>query len=204
MRLSGLVVAAVLLISTSLSASHSGAGSGSSGGFSGSSSHANSGGYSTAGSSHTGSESSHSPVAAPSNGPSNSATASASSKPENRGFFSFFRHRKPAQPNQAELLIKPPLRCKKGQNCVPPCQAGLALNGFACVAQSTPYWWFNNCRVLANELAAQREQMRTGIDRGASLRYQMLLNQYQQCMIRSRLVPFASYAFNDLSLLDVP
>lgn len=41
-------------------------------------------------------------------------------------------------------------------------------------------------------------------DPGESLRYQMLLTQYEQCMERFGGARFASHAFNDTGLLDTP
>lgn len=38
---------------------------------------------------------------------------------------------------------------------------------------------------------------------GQSLRHQMLLQQYQQCLQRSRMQPFSAYALNDARALDI-
>jgi len=79
------------------------------------------------------------------------------------------------------------------------CRAGQSWNGFACGTQ----YWFNDCRALADQLAAQERQMRGQNDPGQSLRHQLLQNQYEQCLKRFSLLPFG-YAFNDARLLDVP
>jgi hypothetical protein len=53
-----------------------------------------------------------------------------------------------------------------------------------------------------DQLAAQKQQMR-GQDPGQSLRYQLLRNQYDECVRRFGLAPFSSaYAFNSPFRLD--
>jgi len=79
------------------------------------------------------------------------------------------------------------------------CRSGQSWNGFACGTQ----YWFNDCRALADQLAAQERQMRGQNDPGQSLRHQLLQNQYEQCLKRFSLLPFG-YAFNDARPLDVP
>lgn len=119
-------------------------------------------------------------------------------RPEKKGFFSFLHHKKPAP----ELATNPPFHCKKGQSCRlpirPACQTGRVWNSSSC-AQYDQYSWFDGCRALADQLAAERERMRLGGDSGASLRYQSMLNQYRQCMSRYGAEPFSSYLFSDAS-----
>ncbi len=129
-----------------------------------------------------------------------SVTEKADAQPEKKGFFSFLHHKKPA-PGLASLT-NPPSRCKKGQSCRirPACQTGRAWNSSSC-AQYDQYSWFDACRSLADRLAAERERMRLGGDPGASLRYQMMQNQYRQCMARYGAEPFSSYLFSDASFV---
>jgi len=74
------------------------------------------------------------------------------------------------------------------------CQPGQFGNGFACGTQ----FWFNDCRALADELAAQQRQMGGQVDAGQSLRYQLLKEQYDRCLERYRFYPFSA------ALLDTP
>jgi len=222
MRLSRLVVAAVLFVSATLLGQHtSGAGGSSSGGS------ASSGGshssYSVGSSS---SASSHNSSSSASHVASTGAAASRLSPsaklpstkenaaPEKKGFFSSLRHpfRKPVQ--RAEF--RRPVRCLKEPCAVCPpgkssngkgacvlasnvCPTGQFGNGFACGTQ----YWFNDCRALADQLAAERQQIRGRNDPGQSLRHRRLQEQYEDCLMRSRL-PFGAYAFNDARLLDTP
>jgi hypothetical protein len=55
---------------------------------------------------------------------------------------------------------------------------------------------------LAEQLAAQRELMRGQSDYGQSLRYRLLQEQYQQCLMRAH-APFNAYTYNAF-LLDTP
>jgi hypothetical protein len=242
MRLSGLVVAAVLFVSTTLIAHTSGAGG--SGGFASSggssSSSASHGGYSGGFSSSSSSSSSsvHSGGSASSHNSSNSvshvtstsagtshsspstklSSTKESAAPEKRGFFSSLRHpfRKPAPVKTAEFLRPPPCLkapcavCPPGQsrngngpcvftsNVCPPWQFG---NGFGCGTQTA---WFSNCRALADQLAEQQARMRGQNDPGESLRYQVLKNQYEQCIRRFGSGFFGSSDYNSALLLDTP
>jgi len=116
---------------------------------------------------------------------------------------------------QAELLSR--FHCRKGQNCwVCPggrsatgqcinqsqysCLNGQVWNGFSCGAQA----WFNSCRALEEELADQRLRMQGQADSAESLRYQSLLQQYEQCVRQFGLGRFGSYALADERLDDLP
>ena len=216
MRLSRLVVAAVLLVSATLLGQHtSGAGGSSSGGSSSGASHSSySGGSSSSASSHN-SSSSASHVASTGAAASRlSPSTKENAAPEKKGFFSSLRHpfRKPVR--RAEF--RRPVRCLKEPCAVCPpgkssngkgacvlasnvCPTGQFWNGFACGTQ----YWFNDCRALADQLAAERQQIRGRNDPGQSLRHRRLQEQYEDCLMRSRL-PFGAYAFNDARLLDTP
>jgi hypothetical protein len=79
------------------------------------------------------------------------------------------------------------------------CPSNQAWNGFACGTQG----WFNDCGYLAQQIAEQKRQMQSQNDYGQSLRYRMLQDQYQQCLMHSR-IGSGAYAFNSLFLLDTP
>ena len=209
-RVCGLPVAAILLVSATLLA-HSSGGVSSSGG----SSHGGSG-SSSSGSSHgvSGGGSGHSHGSGGFSSSRSASHASSGVKPARRGFFSFFRHKKPV----LEAKIRQTIGCRKGENCACAgggsrnaagmcvsgaqffCSGSEVWNGFACGRQA----WFNDCRSLANELRAEERLMQGQVDPGQSLRHQMLVNQYQHCLQRSRMQPFSAYAFNDARPLDVP
>ena len=123
-------------------------------------------------------------------------------KPEKRGFFSFLHHQKPAPALARAAWINPRFPCKKGQNCVlpPVCQTGFGWNSYSCGAFYDQYWWFNSCQALAYQLAAEQQLMAMAIDPGESVRYQMLMDQYQQCMSLYGADAFSSYLF--MSALD--
>ena len=241
MRLSGLAIAAILLISVSVPAQRGGGGTSSGAGHSGGSSGASSHGGSSVGSpgSPRGSVSSSSGYSSSGRSNSSSARSGRSSserssldrssseraerspkdpagtglnirpnllkspvsekleeKPEKKGVFSFLHHKKPEPPNT--FLFQ----CKKGQSCAIPvraaCSTGRVWNSSSC-AQYDQYAWFNACRTLADQLAMERERMRFGGAPGESFRYQMVLNQYRQCVSRFGAAPFAAYLFNDPS-----
>ncbi|MGB6633363.1 MAG: hypothetical protein WBE52_19130, partial [Terriglobales bacterium] len=61
----------------------------------------------------------------------------------------------------------------------------------------------DDCTMLAQELARQKQLMRSQNDYGQGLRYQWLMNRYQQCLMRSRSA-FGPYALNRALLLDTP
>ena len=121
-------------------------------------------------------------------------------QPEKKGLFSFLHHKKPA-PEPASFT-NPRLHCKTGQSCRGPvpvsCQTGRFWKTSSC-AQYDQYSWFGACRALADQLTTEQERMRLDNDPGESLRYQMLLNQYRQCMGRFGGTPFSSYLFSDAS-----
>lgn len=217
MRLSGLVVAANLLLSVTLIAQHSSGGgsshSGSSGGSPSSlSSHSSfSDGSGASVSNHnSGSSVSHvgrASAASPSSKVSSTKENASPGKKSSRSFFHPFRKTTPVQ----SAAFKHPAPCLKGRPCpvcpaagshfggacVPAnngCQAGQSWNGLTCGVA----YWSNDCNALAEQLAAQREQMQGQSDYGQSLRLRMLQQQYQQCLSR-----FGSYPFSAL-LLDTP
>jgi len=192
--------------------SHSG-GSSSSGSYSGaSSSHASSGGNS-GGTRDSGSVSSSGgrtdrgrtgPSAVRS---SNEHARFSNDRPEKKGFFSFFRHKKP-EPKSVAFI--PPIRCRRGQNCricggtrsgacivETSCAAGSVWNGISCGPQ---YAWWSDCSDLANQLAGMRRQMQGRNDPGQSLMYRVLLSQYESCMERFGTVSFSLYP----NLFDIP
>jgi hypothetical protein len=168
MRLSGLVIASILLASTPLLAQHSSGGGGASsgcshGGYSGGSVGSASSASSHASSSSASHASSTSMVShsAPSfkSPPSKDITPE---KQSSRSFFHPFRKAKPVQ--TAELKV--PSLCLKGQCAICPrgqarnrngacvaasnaCSAGQPWNGFSC-------GWSNNCNMLARDLEEQR------------------------------------------------
>ena len=219
MRLSGLVVAAILLASVTLLAQHSSGGS-----SSGGSSHSGSGysgGSSSSAASHVSSASSHNSSSSTAHVASTGAAAahpSPSSKmpstkenaaPEKKGsrsFFHPFRKPKPVQSAafkrpclKEPCMVCPPGGLRNGKGACGPlvvnaCQLGQSWNGFACGAQG----WFSDCRSLAEQLAAMRQQMVGQVDAGQSLRYRLLQTQYEQCLRRFGSYPFSAY------LLDTP
>jgi hypothetical protein len=76
------------------------------------------------------------------------------------------------------------------------CLTGQFWNGFACGMQ---YRFNDDCRALLEQLAEQQRQMRGQDDPGQSLRYQLLRQQYEQCLERSRF-----HGSSSASLLDTP
>ena len=201
--------------SSSSGSSHSS--SGASGSISGSSSsHASRGGESgvSLGAGHTSSAGGHSGstavrstngvkanVGVPPNSPSNM-------KPEKKNFASFLKHPfkkpKPVADNKRPPCRKepcpvcPPGSSRHGGACGPVFVsnvygAGQLWNGFTC-GQA----WLEDCRTLAHELAAERQQMHGQVDPFQSLRYQRLQEQYDRCMARFGRNPFNAY------LLDTP
>ena len=210
MRLSGLVVAAILFVSAALLAQHPSGASGSSTGGSHSSSSGGSSSSSSASSHNSRSSASHvagTGVAA-SHLPSSSKLPSAkvNAMPEKQGFRSFLRHPfKRPSPVQTAEFKRPPCRkepcavCPPGESrngngaCVVAsnvCSTGQFWNGLAC--GSTQYRFNDDCRALLDELAAQQRQMRGQNDPGQSLRYQSLRQQYEQCLERSRFHGYSS------------
>ena len=125
-------------------------------------------------------------------------------KPEKKGIFSFLHHKKPEPLPERSKSIAPRPHCRPGQPCFvrTGCQTKLAWYNSYCSGFYDQYYWFSACQSLAVQLARQREQMRTTNDAGASLRYQMLEDQYRQCMMRNGTTQFSSYLF--LSDLEYP
>ncbi len=227
MRLSGLVVAALLLVSATLFAQHTSGSSGSS-----SSSSAGSSGWSSSGASHS-SYSGGSSSSTGSHNSSNSAshvasTGAAASHPspstklpsaqenaarEKKGFRSFLRHpfRKPKPVQAAEF--KRPVPCLKAP--CPVCPSGQSRSGNgACVPSVVAsnvcppgQFWngfacgvqyrFNDCSALAEQLAARERQMRGQNDPGHALFYRLLRQQYESC-----LAPYGSPLFSRASWFD--
>jgi hypothetical protein len=222
--LANLLLAIMLFVPIGLLAQHSGGGhSSSSAGSSsgGSSSHS----FSPA-NSVSGAGSSHSTGATTSNGSGKAGSSSASSKngaqssatSQKKTFFSFLHHKKtPPSPSVLTAAWRP-IRCEKGENCFTcpsgvrnasglclnqtqySCSAGQAWNGFSCGAQIL----FNGCREIEEALQMQRLRMRDATDPVEGLRYQLLLNQYEQCMRQFGREYFSSSSFGDLSLYAIP
>jgi hypothetical protein len=135
--------------------------------------------------------------------------------PERKGFFSSLRHpfRKPGPVQTAEFkrrpcrkepcAVCPPGESRNGGACVvlgSVCPAGLVWNGFACGSR---YWLNDDCRALAEQLAEQQRQMRGQNDPGQSLRYQLLRQQYEQCLERYRFHGNSSASLFDDPLLGL-
>lgn len=208
MRLSGFVVASLLLVSATLLAQHSSGGGGgsSSGGFSGGSSHGGSGSVG-GGSSHV--SSGGGSGSASSIGRTGQATAASNArahvpesgaKPEKKGFWSSLWHKKE--------LPKSPF-CGGGQSrnasgaCpssaqTHSCPKGTVWTGFGNGYCTTGYQ-FNDCSALASQLAAQRH-MQGQSDPGQSLFYRLLSEQYQSCLSRNH----GLWSYNSASLFDTP
>ena len=214
MRLSGLVVAAILSLYLVFSAhvlfaQHSSGGSsgGHSAGSSGSS-------FSSSGSSHgtvsSGSVSHTGTIASHSSPSTKSSIHGPQAPEEKRSFFHPFR--KPA----IQAATFPACRngscgfCRNGGSrnasgaCVitsSSCPSRQQWNGFSCGAQG----WFNDCRVLAEQLSAEQRRSQGRNNPGQSLRNQMLQDQYEQCLSRFGFGAFASaYSFNNALLMDMP
>ena len=227
MRLSGLVVAAILFVSATLLAQHSSGAGGSSSGGSHSSSSGGSSSSSSASSHISSSSASHvastgvatshlSPSTKLSSAKLPSAklpSAKVNAAPEKQGFRSFLRHpfkksvpvqtaefkRRPCR--KAPCAVCPPGESSNGGACVLPsniCSTGQVWNGFAC---GTQYRFNDDCRALLDQLAAQQRQMRGQDDPGQSLRYQSLRQQYEQCLERSRFHGYSSAALFDAPLI---
>jgi len=213
MRLSGLVIATILLVSVTLVAQHSSGGGASSGGSASVSSHS---GGST---SSAGSMSSHTSSASAAHVGSTSAAAhpSSSSKlsgkgnaaPEKKSSRSLLHPFRKPQPVQT-AKFKRPAPCLKGRCPVCPpgesrsgsgvcavatnaCTPGLSWNGFAC---GVPYR-FNDCSALANQLEAERRRMQGQSDPGQAVFYRMLRQQYESCLQR-----YGSPMFGNALLFD--
>jgi hypothetical protein len=143
-------------------------------------------------------------------GPKDSARNS-NEKSEKRGIFSFFRHKK----TEPQPTVVSPFRCRFGQNCrvcgngnrnggcgaptAASCGTGQTWNGFGCSAESL----FYGCDDLARQMANARALRRNDKSGGQSLRYQLLRNQYEQCVRRFGLGRFGAFEFTDASLFDL-
>jgi hypothetical protein len=227
MRLSGLVIAAVLFISilfiSPALGQHSSGGGASSAGASHSS---YAGGSSSVGASHASSVSSSRSVSSSSqssqssssqrarsvNGPSNGSAK----KAPDHSLASFFHHKKPEPtptPVTQRMFIP---RCRRGENCgvcpggsrngfgqcVYPtqgCVTGQVWNGLGC---GSPYY-LSSCRNLAAQLASM-DRWQNQNDPSWAWRRQLLLQQYQQCTMRYGGNPFSLYALDGLSPFDAP
>jgi hypothetical protein len=216
MRLSGFVVASLLLVSATLLAQHSSGGGGggfssgsySGGGYSGGSSHGGSG-SGGGGSSHV--SSGGGSGGASSNGRTGGATAASNArahalesvaKPEKKGFFSFLWHKK--EPPKSSFCGGREGRNASGA-CLSSAQAhscpkGTVWTGFGNGYCTTGYQ-FNDCSALASQLAAQRRHMQGQSDPGQSLFYRLLSEQYQSCLSRSSR---GLWSYNNASLFDAP
>jgi len=220
MRLSGSILVTLLSVSATLFAQHT-SGTISSASFSGPSISGGSYSYSGVSASSSSSASSHSssnyaPHSSGTNATQSSAKpATLSPSKENanqekrigRSFWHPFR--KPveyAQFNRTVRCVKEPCPvCPLGETrsagaCVlmaNVCPAG--WNSFTCGSQ---YLQFNDCNALASQLKAEEQHMR-GVETGPDLIHQMLLKQYQQCMVRFGGMSLSSYLFDDTRLADV-
>lgn len=211
MRHSGLVIAVLLVVSTSVCAQHYSGGS-----SSGSSSH--SGASFTASpssvSSSSGSALSHTASA----GPHNSASASSGSRnvpaksasdpsaaTEKRHLFSLPWHKKAAPQFETARWERFPCVAGRTAMCTAPrnasCRRGQTWNGFSC---SAPNWQFNDCTGLASQVEAQRRHMQGLNDPGQSLVYETLRNQYQSCLSRGGRGAFGFYALSDFNPFYIP
>jgi len=222
MRLSGLVLASILLISMA-SAQRSSAGASAGGGshssFSGGSSSAGASRASSLGSSRSVSSSGGSARAGSNerartlNG---SGNASKAAKAPDHSFASLFHHKKPEPtptPVTQRMFIP---RCRRGANCgicpggsrnafgqcVYPtqgCIAGQVWNGFGCGSA----YYLGSCGNLAAQLASM-DRWQNQNDPSWAWRRRLLLDQYRQCVMRYGADPFGLYALNGLSVFDLP
>jgi len=222
MRLSCLVIATSLIMSTMVLAQHTSGGSGSGGG---SSSHgASSGGSFSA--SHSsggfGSSGSSAPIAAPVSKSSSSIAIKSpyvkqDAQAGKASGHSFFHPMRKAQPAEKTGFIRPQTCwrkpcgvCPSGQSrngrgaCVPvseTCLANPLSLGLYC---STSDWWANQCGALANELAAEHQRLHGRHYLGDSVQYQRLKEQYEECLQRmGYMYGLADYALYG-GVLEVP
>ncbi len=213
MRLSSLVIAAILLISPAFAQHSSGGSSASSAGASHSSF---SGGYSSAGASHSTSVSGSHGVSSSPAGSNQRAHSGPVAKTPDHSLASLFRHRKPepAPTPVTHTMFVP--RCRRGTNCgVCPggsrnafgqcsyptqgCVAGQVWNGLGCGAA----YYLSSCSNLAGQLASM-DRWQNSNDPSWAWRRQLLLQQYQQCVMRYGGNYFSLYSLDGLSLFDVP
>jgi hypothetical protein len=220
MRLSGLVLASLLVVSSALFAQHAGGaggGSSSAGSSSAGSSHSSYSGASVSSSSHSSSAPSHvssttshasSATGAARTAPGKLApTTKEGLAPKKSGPSFWHPFRKPvvtAEFRRPEPCFKRPCAvCPPGQShngrgacgvVSSVCSSGQHGNGFGCGTQ----YWLNDCRALANQLAMEQQRMQGQVSPGESVRYRSLLDQYERCASRY------GYAFNNALLLDTP
>jgi hypothetical protein len=218
MRLSGLFLASILLISLSFAQHSSGGGassaSSSHGSYSGGSSSAGASRATSMGSSRSGSSSSGASSAG-SNQRGRSVNGSAVKAPDH-SLSSLFHHKKPEPtptPVTQRMFV---LRCRRGSNCgicpggsrngfgqcvypTQSCVAGQVWNGLGCGSA----YYLSSCNNLAQQLASM-DRWQNKNDPSWAWRRQLLLNQYQQCVMRYGANPFGVYALNGMSLFDVP
>lgn len=227
MRLSSLVIAAILLIPPAFAQRSSSGGGASSagsyhGGYSGGASSAGASRATSIGSSRSSSSSSASSAGSNQRGRSLSGSGSApangaaAKKAPDHSFASLFHHKKPepAPTPVTQRMFIP--RCRRGGNCgicpggsrnafgqcVYPtqgCVAGQVYNGFGCGSA----YYLSSCRNLASQLASM-DRWQNQNDPSWAWRRQLLLNQYQQCVMRYGADPFSLYAVNGLSLFYIP
>ena len=204
MRLSGLLIAVILMLSSMLTAQHASAAS-SSGSGGGSSSHSSSSGGSYS-ASHSASHASAGSVvhsSAPALRPTAPATIKSpyvkqNVQPEKASGHSFFHPFRKPQPIEKQAFLRPrpcwhkPCGvCSSGQSsngrgaCVPVSETCLAHPLSIGLYCSTPNWWSNRCGALGNELAAQQQRMRGHSYIGESTEYQQLQEQYADCLRRT-------------------
>jgi len=214
MRRSFLIIAATLIMSAFLAAQHAGSAATSSSSGGSSSSHSGySGGSSSA--SHSASHfsslgsSAHHAPALPRSSPSTaikSPYVKQDAQPEKASGHSFFHPFRKPQPTEKAAFIhpqtcwrKPCAVCPGGQSsngrgaCVPVSETCLAHPLSLGLYCSTPYWWSNQCRALADELAVEQQSMRGHSYVGESMQYRRLSEQYEDCLRRTGLLNASPY-----------
>jgi hypothetical protein len=215
MRLSGLVLMFILVISTAF-AQRSSSGASSGGSYHGG------GSYSGAGASHASSVGSSRAVSSTSGDAvrartvNGSGSTSKAAKAPDHSLASLFHHRKPEPtptPVTQRMFIP---RCRRGVNCgvcpggsrnafgqcVYPtqgCIAGQVWNGFGCGSA----YYLSSCGNLASQLALM-DRWQNQRDPSMTWRRKLLLDQYQECVLRFGGNPFRLYALNGIGLFDVP
>lgn len=213
MRLSGLVLTFILVISAAF-AQRSSSGASSGGSYHGG------GSYSGAGASHASSVGSSRAVSSTSGDAARARTLNGSgstskaAKAPDHSLASLFHHRKPEPTPVTQRMFIP--GCRRGVNCgvcpggsrnafgqcVYPtqgCFAGQVWNGFGCGSA----FYLGSCSNLASQLASM-DRWQSQRDPSMAWRRKLLLDQYQQCMMRYGANPFNLYALNGIGLFDVP
>ncbi len=228
MRLSGLVIAAILLVPAIVLAQHSSAGGGASSGGS-SSGGGYSGGYSSGGSSHGSSGSSGSSSGSSRSSSSGGSRSSASSAGSH---YSGGSPSHVAGKNAAASRLAPSSKlASTKENAAPekrgfrsflrhpfkkpapvqtaefkrrpcwkePCAVCPSGRRWNGFACGVQYRFNDDCRALADQLAGERVRMQAQDDPGEALLYRSLLQQYESCMAR-----YGSHMFSNAFLLDTP